>query len=1118
MIKSLNIERFKGFSNSGPKVKNLEKGMNIIYGENGAGKTTICKAIKALLWPQHFKDLSAKASSVWSGKNNEEIFCNLQDGATTFTTQNMSKDTTISIPEEFSSCFVISTDTFELSNDNTDKSISDLISKELSGGINFQNLRNSKELEFKPRTLRKFKNELNDVIKKRREIESEISELKSERASLPAIREKIAREQKLKKQSEVISNLIRKEELKKIISDYNDEIKNLNQGALSMKDDDIESIEKFEKRIKELSLDIDQKRDELAKLKLSKEDLEKEKILKKEDFEDFEIIKLELEKVEKSLDTIREYEKNIKAKKDEIVRALSSQEIYYKIRSYNKHRIEKLGLFLQDYKTLNDKKNDLKRALDLISINNDDSLNKLRKEYTVIENLNNLNSRAGISLICLIAFTLLTVLSFLYYPNTKIITCVFSVISFCAYIFLEYKCYQKRQEFDNKEYNINLKSKNAVKSLLEELKEKRNISLQRKFDKDKYYSIQQKISEVDEEISKLKASNTAYFDSSFEAIINVDSIINVWSAIKINDDELAALREESKQVLSKQSALIEKIKVYFNDDFENDLTFINRKLSKERNKREEYNLLLTKIEYLEKEINALSNNSLAYENDINDIYSRIGITKDNKNFIYSIFEDRKTYTKLKSELAIFDHELKTIDSKLVNNHDFENYSPKDLQVKQEEINEELKDLEGIDKKEVEILTRIDTFNKGNTYLSVKQEETEKKEALEDCTDKSLVSIAGSYILDFVENEYKREKEPEILVEANKLFSLFTNGKYSLKFKDDNEFSFFAFDEENLKVLTLKELSTGTKAQLILALRCSYVLSFSKDKEIPLLIDEVLATTDDIRFDAIMSSFFKLAKEGYQIIYFTSQKNVVGQIKNLANKQNVNITLRSISYLDKDLSNIHYEETKIKEIPNLKNVETKERLRLLNIAPITLPININSLPIAYLENDGYVLEKLLNLGVSSYGQLKNIYDKIQDKDFLLSKDVMNRIDAKVKALEIYSNLWSIGRGCKFSEDLINDNSTDTFKARLYEVADSTNWMSSDFLNAVSPNGTVKIARFKQQYDKLKDVFERESLIDDRKVLSEEELRSEFIAKCLNANLNLDKNRILQMTENIIREFN
>ena len=1118
MIKSLNIERFKGFANGGPKVKNLENGMNIIYGENGAGKTTICKAIKALLWPQHFKDLSAKVSSVWRGKGNEEIFGNLQDGATSFTTQNMSKDTNINIPEEFSSCFVISTDTFELSNDDTDKNISDLISRELSGGINFQNLRNSKELEFKPRTLRKFKNELNEITKRRREIESEISELKSERASLPAIREKIAREQKLKKQSEVISNLIRKLELKKIISDYNDEIKNLNQGALSMKDDDIESIEKYEKRIKELSFDIEQKKDELAKLKLNKDELEKEKILKKEDFEDFETIKLELEKVQKSLDSIREYEKNIKAKKDEIIRALSSQEIYYKIRSYNKHRIEKLHQFLQDYKELNTKKQDLKRALDLISVNNDDSLNKLRREFTIIDNLNNLNFKSGISFICLLTFVVLTVLSFLYYPNAKILSCIISVASLCTYIFFEYKCSQKRQEFDNSEYNINLKSKGAVKTLLEELKEKRNVSLQRKFDKDKYYSIQQKISEVDEEISKLKASNTAYFDSSFEAITNVDSILNVWNAIKINDDELSALREESKQVLEKQSILLDKIKVYFNDDFENDLTFINRKLSKERNKREEYNLLLTKIEYLEKEINTLTNNSSEYESDINGIYSRIGITKDNKNSIYSIFEDRKTYTKLKSELTIFNHELKTIDSKLVNNSDFENYSSKELQAKQEEINEELKDLEGIGKKEVEILTRIDTFNKSNTYLNVKQEESEKKEALEDIIDSSLVSIAGGYILDFVEGEYKREKEPEILVEANKLFSLFTSGKYSLKFKDDNEFSFFAFDEENSKILNLKELSTGTKAQLILALRCSYVLSFSKDKEIPLLIDEVLATTDDIRFDAIMNSFFKLAKEGYQIIYFTSQKNVVGQIKNLAKKQNINVTLRSISYLDKDLSNINYEETKIKEIPNLRNVKTKERLKLLNIAPITLPINVNSLPIAYLENDGYVLEKLLNLGISSYGQLKNLYDKLQDKDFLLSKDVMNRIDAKVKALEIYSNLWSIGRGCKFSEDLINDNSTDTFKARLYEVADNTNWMSADFLNAVSPNGTVKIARFKQQYDKLKDVFERESLIDDRKVLSREELQSEFIAKCLNANLNLDKNRILQLTENIIKEFN
>ena len=88
------------------------------------------------------------------------------------------------------------------------------------------------------------------------------------------------------------------------------------------------------------------------------------------------------------------------------------------------------------------------------------------------------------------------------------------------------------------------------------------------------------------------------------------------------------------------------------------------------------------------------------------------------------------------------------------------------------------------KKEVEILTKIDTFNKSNAYLEIKGQETERKEVLNDFTDRSLVSIAGKFVLDFVESEYKGEKEPEILIEANKLFSLFTNGKYSLKFKED----------------------------------------------------------------------------------------------------------------------------------------------------------------------------------------------------------------------------------------------------------------------------------------------------------------------------------------------
>ncbi len=1113
MIKSLNIERFKGFPTGGPKVKNLENGLNIIYGENGVGKTTICKAIKAILWPEYFKDLTSKVESSWKDGKDEDIFASLQDASV-----NWSKENKINIPSEFSSCFVISTDSFEISKESTDKNISDLISKELSGGINFQKIREASELEFSPRKLKNLKDELNKAYQKRKEIENDVIALKSEEASLPSIRKKILEEKSLKKDEELLNNLIRKNELLKLISDYKNDISNLNSGALVMKDDDVENIEKFEKKIRENNNKLFEKKDELNNLVIEKNLLSKEKILTKEELEDFEVIKLEIEKIEKQLDDVRQDEKNIKNKKDNYIETLSCQEVYYKIRSYDKNRIEKLSQFLEDYKTLNERRSDFKKALDLISINNDDSLNKLRKEFTVIENLSALNIKNTIWGAVFTTMLIFTIVSFMYYQPTKIFSLTLTIISFSILAFFQFKAYKKRQEFDNSEYNVNLRSTGAVKTLLEELGEKRNIYLQKKFDKDKYYNIQQKISEIDEEISKLKASNIAYFNQSLEAITNITSITTLWNNIKKNEDNLLHLKEISKDLITNQNVLMDKIKPFFEEDFENNLIFINRKLSKERTRREEFNILLSKIEFAEKEIINFQNMLDEYKTNIDEIFLRIGISKEDKNLIYKIKEDKNSYRDLKEQIVISNHELKNIESKLINSDKFNALNSIELEDKKNKVLDLLKELEGIDKKEVEIITRIDSFKKNNSFQSIKKDEDLKKNNLLNFIDNSLVSLAGASILNFVETEYKREKEPEILIEANRLFSLFTNGKYSLKFKEDKDFNFFAYDEENSTLYMINELSNGTKAQLILALRASYVLSFSKDKSIPLLIDEVLATTDDIRFDAIMSSFLKLSKEGYQIIYFTSQKSVVGKIKNLAKESNINIVVKSISTISSDINKMQYTDIKINEIPNLSNMKRKDILKALDVSRLVLPLKSESVHIAYLEDDPTTLTHLLRLGITSFGKLNNIYEKVSNKNFILPEKEMKKIRLRAKALDIYSELWSIGRGEKFSEELLNENITDTFKTRLYEIADDTKWMSTDFINAISPDGPNKIARFRQQFDKIKDAFERDSLIDDRKILSKDNLKLEFTAKFLNLNPNCEKTEILNWINFVSNDLN
>ena len=49
---SLQVRRMPGFPQRGFLVTDLCPGINVIYGPNASGKTTLAQAISALLWPQ----------------------------------------------------------------------------------------------------------------------------------------------------------------------------------------------------------------------------------------------------------------------------------------------------------------------------------------------------------------------------------------------------------------------------------------------------------------------------------------------------------------------------------------------------------------------------------------------------------------------------------------------------------------------------------------------------------------------------------------------------------------------------------------------------------------------------------------------------------------------------------------------------------------------------------------------------------------------------------------------------------------------------------------------------------------------------------------------------------
>src|SRR5690606_37194719 len=101
-----------------------------------------------------------------------------------------------------------------------------------------------------------------------------------------------------------------------------------------------------------------------------------------------------------------------------------------------------------------------------------------------------------------------------------------------------------------------------------------------------------------------------------------------------------------------------------------------------------------------------------------------------------------------------------------------------------------------------------------------------------------------------------------------------HGRYELRLDQQDEPEFTAFDEVDRLERRLEELSSGTRVQLLLAVRVAFVEQQEQGVMLPLLLDEVLGNSDDERARAIMAAAVELAREGRQVFYFTAQADEV----------------------------------------------------------------------------------------------------------------------------------------------------------------------------------------------------------------------------------------------------
>jgi DNA repair exonuclease SbcCD ATPase subunit len=145
---------------------------------------------------------------------------------------------------------------------------------------------------------------------------------------------------------------------------------------------------------------------------------------------------------------------------------------------------------------------------------------------------------------------------------------------------------------------------------------------------------------------------------------------------------------------------------------------------------------------------------------------------------------------------------------------------------------------------------------------------QQRQSLDEELDQHLLTGAARALIEDVRIAHQADNEPPALARAGAWFNRFTRHRYRLQFDDSR---FIAVATRSNRRTQLNELSTGTRVQLLLAVRLAWIEQAEKGSEsLPVFMDEVLTTTDPDRYQAVVESVQEIAVGGRQMFYLTAQ--------------------------------------------------------------------------------------------------------------------------------------------------------------------------------------------------------------------------------------------------------
>ena len=392
-----------------------------------------------------------------------------------------------------------------------------------------------------------------------------------------------------------------------------------------------------------------------------------------------------------------------------------------------------------------------------------------------------------------------------------------------------------------------------------------------------------------------------------------------------------------------------------------------------------------------------------------------------------------------------------------------------------------------------------------------QERQEASDALDDRLDEALYAEAGAFLLDTVESEHEQTSQPDALRRAASWFRRFTRDQYELLFDGGRQGDFAARETASGERRSLSELSTGTRAQLLLAVRVAFATEAERGRApLPLFLDEALTTADVERFRAVGRSLSVLAREGGRQLFYLTARPEDALLWDARSERDATPSARDGTVAERDGA------------PHLIDIARVRRLGQAVAGPEALALPAHSgppapdgaTPEAYgaalgvppvdpwrpgdachlfhlLRDDLPLLHRLLRAGVERLGTLRAFLRSDGARPLLTGAE-RARLDARAAAVDPFLEGWRRGRGRPVDRPALeaSDAVTPTFLDRVDDLSARVGGDARALLEGLE-NGEV--VRFRNDArEQLREWLLDHGYLDDRPALDEAGLRQRVLA--------------------------